>query len=193
MDIYHYSPINGEFVAAGPARPDPLEDGVFLIPAHATAVAPPVEVNGKARCFLGGAWTQQPDHRGETWWQADGTAIVIDTIGDPISNGLLATEPPAPAPTAADVKAEAGRRIGVVLKDEVTQRNMNALAAKLLDLKIDGSLDASGQATLTLLKDTFAWVEATQQVGRTLAPSKINDENEWPTPPAGLADLVAQL
>lgn len=47
-----------------------------------------------------GAWTMAPDHRGETWYDADGSAVLIDTVGDPAERGLSPDAPPPPPPSA---------------------------------------------------------------------------------------------
>lgn len=56
MQIYHYHPESGEYMGTGMADPSPLQPGVWLIPAHATQVIPPVPVAGKVRRFVAGAW-----------------------------------------------------------------------------------------------------------------------------------------
>lgn len=53
--IYHYDE-NGQFVGQGVADADPLEPGRFLIPANATNVAPPDDVQGSTRHFVAGGW-----------------------------------------------------------------------------------------------------------------------------------------
>lgn len=55
MDVYHYGR-NGEYLGNGTADPSPLEPGVWLIPANATAIAPPLPYPGKVRRFNGAAW-----------------------------------------------------------------------------------------------------------------------------------------
>lgn len=55
MEIYHYDH-SGEYVGPGLADPSPLEPGVWLIPANATAIAPPLPYPGKVRRFNGAAW-----------------------------------------------------------------------------------------------------------------------------------------
>lgn len=56
MKIYHYQETTGEFIAEGMADADPLEVGHWLIPAHATNIAPPDHVEGFKRNFIAGAW-----------------------------------------------------------------------------------------------------------------------------------------
>jgi hypothetical protein len=64
MNIFHYNRETGEYVSMGEARPDPMVPGEFLIPAHATTIAPPEPIDGMARVFTGSEWTQVEDHRG---------------------------------------------------------------------------------------------------------------------------------
>ncbi|WP_461208555.1 hypothetical protein [Desulfocurvus sp. DL9XJH121] len=87
MLIYNYDADSGEYLGEGTARPDPLETArggqpAYLIPANATAGAPPEAVAGYARCFVDGAWTQVEDHRGETYYgTATGQAVTIAELG----------------------------------------------------------------------------------------------------------------
>ena len=60
MQIYHYHPTTHEFLGAGLADPSPLEPGVWLIPAHATQVIPPMPQAGTVRKFIAGAWVLEP-------------------------------------------------------------------------------------------------------------------------------------
>lgn len=99
MDIYHYHPETGEYMGSGPASNSPLEEGVHLIAANATATAPPVANPGFAHVFDGTKWNQIEDRRGETWWSADGAAVIIKDLGDPTLAGLVATEPAPPPPS----------------------------------------------------------------------------------------------
>lgn len=56
MEIYNYNPDTFELVSKSVADKDPIEEGNWLIPANATNVQPPVEVEGKSRHFKDGAW-----------------------------------------------------------------------------------------------------------------------------------------
>ena len=59
MKIYHYHPDTAEYIGFGMADKDPLVDDNWLIPAHATTIAPPKTDIGEVAVFdigLGG-WT----------------------------------------------------------------------------------------------------------------------------------------
>lgn len=57
MKIYHYHPITKELLRIGIADRSPLdEEEVYLIPANATSVEPPDNIEGKAIVFDNGEW-----------------------------------------------------------------------------------------------------------------------------------------
>lgn len=56
MDIYNYDANTGEYLSSSTAEESPLEPGVFLIPAYATELLPPVPGIGQAVKFISGAW-----------------------------------------------------------------------------------------------------------------------------------------
>lgn len=66
MKIYHYDE-HGTFIASSDARPDPLDKGLFLVPAKATAQAPPNTQSGFVPVFNGMDWDSVEDHRGPVW------------------------------------------------------------------------------------------------------------------------------
>ena len=57
MHLYHYDRDNGIYLGTRPAREDPMQPGTYLVPAHATTIAPPATVKGKVAAFDGAAWT----------------------------------------------------------------------------------------------------------------------------------------
>lgn len=56
MQIYHYHPVTGEYVGPGMADESPLEKGVWLVPANATALEPPIAREGHLVKFEAGSW-----------------------------------------------------------------------------------------------------------------------------------------
>ena len=57
MQIYNFRSETGDYVGAGIADESPLETGVFLIPANATKIQPPVFDALTHTCrFYNGAW-----------------------------------------------------------------------------------------------------------------------------------------
>jgi hypothetical protein len=102
MELHHYHPATGEYLGSGQARESPRDPGEFLIPANATPEPPPAPQAGHARVHVDGAWVHVPDRRGETWWTAEGVAVVIDFLADPAGQGLTDQQPappPEPEPT----------------------------------------------------------------------------------------------
>lgn len=99
MQLYHYDPVTGEYTKESAARLDPLESkaqqqDIYLIPAHATNIAPPDEEEGMVRVFDGEAWSQVEDHRGETAYStADESITLTITELGPIPDGYTLLEP----------------------------------------------------------------------------------------------------
>lgn len=56
MIIYNYHPQTGRFLQSSEADPSPLEEGVYLIPAHATEIQPPIVEAGEYVVFVGDTW-----------------------------------------------------------------------------------------------------------------------------------------
>ena len=84
MKIYNYRPDTLDFVGASTADESPLEPGVYIIPAHATEIAPPEFDAATQTCrFNNGKW---------------------DVVDIPVPK-------PEPEPTAEEIKA---RRIAEI-------------------------------------------------------------------------------
>jgi hypothetical protein len=101
MQIWNYNPATGELLGQGAADEHPLVDGEWIVPAFATAIAPPPLQKGQAAVFGSSSWSIVADHRGETWWptaQKDNATpgVAITALGDPAALGLTKIEPPAP-------------------------------------------------------------------------------------------------
>lgn len=99
MKIYNYDRETGEYLGSGFADPNPVREDAWLVPANATNEAPPTVATGQAAVFENGAWVVKNDLRGAKWWEADGTAHVIEAIGEDIPANGLSVEPPPPPPT----------------------------------------------------------------------------------------------
>lgn len=103
MKIYNYAPKNGVFLTQGTAYPDPMNEGGYLIPAHATDIAPPIVEGGHAAVFNGTEWDVVEDHRGTLIYDIKGQQSVVKDLG-PLPEGYSAT---APLPPIDYVKAQA--------------------------------------------------------------------------------------
>lgn len=80
MIVFSYSPVNGEYTSVLNAQADPRNEGAWLIPAHATTIAPPEAISGYARVWDGLSWVQTEDHRGVTGW-VNGCLYTICELG----------------------------------------------------------------------------------------------------------------
>lgn len=56
MKIYHYCATTGRLVGTGLADADPMTPGNWLVPAYATAIAPPPSKAGFLVVFKNGKW-----------------------------------------------------------------------------------------------------------------------------------------
>lgn len=99
MDIYNYDASTGELLNQSAARQDPLDEGKFLIPAHATTVAPPSAGSHQRAVFAPAAktWSLVPDYRGaDAWSTSTGAKTAVTTLGKSLADlGLTDQQPPA--------------------------------------------------------------------------------------------------
>lgn len=58
--IYNYHPETGEYVGQAEADESPLDPGTYLIPANATEMKPPAQLEGFVRVFDGEKWINVP-------------------------------------------------------------------------------------------------------------------------------------
>ena len=124
-----YDRTTGLYLGAVTADPSPAEPGVWLYPAFATLVPPPVSGPQQAAVWSGEAWTLVPDHRGETRWLDHATSYVVETLGEP--EGSIEQPPAPPQP--------------IVVPASVTNFQARAalIAAGLFD-QVDAAVHASG-------------------------------------------------
>ena len=62
MQIFNYDPVTLEYVNADVADLSPLEEGVYLVPAHATEKTPLESKAGFAVKFIDGEWEYEAIH-----------------------------------------------------------------------------------------------------------------------------------
>ncbi len=89
MQIYHYSPVTGEYLGSTVASANPLESGEYLIPANAVTVAPDAPTEGSVMAWSGAAWEELVDNRG-TYYDADRVVQVITDLGEAVPEGWTA-------------------------------------------------------------------------------------------------------
>lgn len=95
MNVYHFIPETGELLNQTQARSCPRGGG-HLIPANATATAPPETGNNQCAVFdaEAGTWDLVPDFRGTQYWDEDGNRHVIVALNVEIPAGSAPTAPP---------------------------------------------------------------------------------------------------
>ncbi|WP_434629454.1 tail fiber assembly protein [Chromobacterium sp. CV08] len=96
--VYSYHPQTGEYLGTADATLSPLDtDEVWLIPAFATELAPPLAGARQVAVYRGG-WTLSADWRAVPLWSKQTALPVQPRIGDtPESLDATELEPPAHA------------------------------------------------------------------------------------------------
>lgn len=117
MDIFHLHPKTGELVGQGTADPDPMNEGSYLIPAHATDQSPPTAGTNEAAVYSNGEWSLVPDYRGTEYWLADGSRHEISELGIEPPTEALDSPPPKPI---TDLAADKIDTIEQALQAELT-------------------------------------------------------------------------
>lgn len=94
MKIYHYHPMTKEYLDRGLAEKDPLVDGNWLIPAHATTIEPNAkERKGYVQIFKDSEWVYTKDLRGQKVYSTETKEEkTIDYLGD-ITSGFTIDKP----------------------------------------------------------------------------------------------------
>ncbi len=100
---YYQYDASGVYTGPCEAQLSPLDaPGTYLYPSLSTDIQPTAYGVDQIPVFASGAWTIEPDYRGQTWYdQTTGAAVEITAVGQPASN-LAATPPP---PTLAQAQA----------------------------------------------------------------------------------------
>lgn len=101
--VYLYDPSTGESLGTYDAQENPLEEGEYIAPEHSTPIEPPTAGTNQVAVFSVGAWSLQPDHRGNVWYDQAGNPVEILEIGQP-DQSLSQQPPPAIALTTAQTE-----------------------------------------------------------------------------------------
>ena len=107
MKIFQYHHKTGEHMGEDVADSDPMQEGHFLIPAHATETPPPSTIEREAPVFIDGRWKVVPDWRGHVYWLADGSRHEISELGVEPPADALDEAPPEPLEDLAERKRAA--------------------------------------------------------------------------------------
>lgn len=121
MEIYNYHPKYKYFIGSSIADESPLEPGVWLIPAHATEIAPPKCKKNQIQIFEGSGWRNVVDKRG-TYYSIN-TFNSINNL-DPLNYPENSTkEPPPDVPNGKILKW----KDGWVLEDDQSLSELTPL------------------------------------------------------------------
>lgn len=144
----------------------PPDDAAPLPPWELLTTLPPPATPAKtAAVFAAGTWSVVVDHRGETWWRADGSVQVIAALGDPAALGLFETRPTQPL-TSADVNLERDRRLalgctfnGVHFQTDRTSMDNIQGAAQIAEIAIRNGVAPGNLRWFDPAQD-FTWIAA---------------------------------
>ena len=153
--IYNYHPNTGEYLAQSRADESPLEPGVYLLPAHSTDLAPPQPPDTMVAVFRGGAWHLEEDHRGKTYWLADGSRHTVSAIGPMRADALDKAPPPPPSQVA--LRKRNARNTALAATDWLVIRHQDDLLASRAP-----TLDETQLATLLRYRKALRDLPAVQ-------------------------------
>jgi len=152
MLIYNYSPDTFELNFVSDAIESPLEPGVFLVPAFATVVEPPIDALNMRAIFdeATQTWSLVEDWRNSTVWDI-ATGLTSYTIIDlgPIPSDYTLTKP---ATISSNWSTDASQQTGSVITPyyvwNAVGQNWDFIATPILE-QIFANIDAK-QSTLQL-------------------------------------------
>ncbi|GAB5098714.1 tail fiber assembly protein [Caballeronia sp. HLA56] len=194
MLIHHYHPESGAYVHSTQADVDPRNDGRWLIPASATADAPPERTPTTWPFHTMGAWRLLPDFRGRICYRIEsGEPVEITVAGkSPEVLGLTDQPRPSPAHIWLDGKwdidpALARQRLRDAAMNEYDTRMARARSMNA------GRADAYAAGLLTPEQaEAFrAWAAYQLDLMRAVDAEGFPDQVTWPTEPAQAPTLDA--
>lgn len=85
MKIWHYDPRSGVLLGSDTADADPVVSGNWLVPAFATAIAPPEASDTAVAVFTGSGWQladagSEDNAPGTELGLVDGTGLTVDEV-----------------------------------------------------------------------------------------------------------------
>ena len=153
------------------------------IPANSTIVQPEAVAIGRVVVFNSGAWSSEPDHRGETVYATtDGSAVVVTALGDyPAETTTL--KPVTPYDQwdgdawVTDVDAQKSAQVAQadMQKQVLTNAAMQSIDVLQLKLRAGRTLTDAENMRLNAVLD---YIDAVNAVDTSTAP-----DITWPTPP----------
>lgn len=167
--IYSAHPVTGEYIGDSVADPDPMDDGNWLIPAHAYLDAPPAPEKNKAPVRVGDEWAVVDDHRGTVYYLDGPQRYVIDDLGVTVPEGATSEAPP---PTAAELTSAA-----------LANRDSLLFTAGLRIAPLQDAEDI-GDATADDKKLLIAWKTYRVAVNRVSEQADFPKSIDWPVPPS---------
>lgn len=154
--VYQTDKVTGEYLGVVECRPNPLEDGKYLIPAGCVEVQPQPPSANHVQVWNGDSWTEVEDHRGATVYLDGGYNTAIITELGPLPANASTTEPSL---TATDIRLarilEIDARLGEIdiesarpLRAVVSQASTQADTDKLVALENEAVSLRAERATL---------------------------------------------
>lgn len=182
MKIFNYHPVTKEYLSESLADADPMVEGNWLVPAHATTVRPPEIKPGYIPVFDGEQWTQKADYRGvkiyniitaqesevkELGELPDGMTTISPDVLFPKWNGKKWVTDKAAKKESDIAAAEAQKQYLIAEVNAETQILQTKLALKRI--KAD---------ELELLNAWLDYLDLLEAINTTLAP-----DIDWPQKP----------
>ena len=151
--VYEYDEA-GLYVGETIAEPSPREKDVWLIPANATELEPPVTGEHECAVFRNSRWSVRYDYRGTTYWLPDGTEHTITETGAIVPEGALTEAPPPSLETLRERK-----RTELASAFETALKEAHCLSSAGFDINADEtaysnlsglivSMEATGKETV---------------------------------------------
>lgn len=137
-----------------------------------------------------GEWIFTPDHRGETWWDDDGTEVVISELGDPDALGMSATRVIV-LPTINDIRIHGQHRkrarVGAI--DDQSYADIIAAgvreAIRLLKVRVENNgwtaQQAARAAELDAVEAALDLIDQSTTALEVTLPEDYRHDRHWPS------------